>query len=152
VENPRRLQKLLANAIVGLAASIEALPRLKGEICMTKKLIIAVACVSGVAFPAAAETWRARIVTIPEKSVSSCTADVSKLWWDLTLEGATFSGKSSEGPTFSTTVAQDGMVKASYTGKFGAITFPAEMTGNVKTKQLEIQNIKYSCRYKVLPM
>jgi hypothetical protein len=119
---------------------------------MIKKLIIAVACVAGVAFPAGAETWRARIVTIPERSVSTCTADVSKFWWDLTLEGTNFSGKSSEGTAFSTAVAPDGMVKANYTGKFGTITFPAEMTGNVKTKQFEIQNIKYSCRYKVLPM
>jgi hypothetical protein len=119
---------------------------------MTKKLVVAFACVIGLVSAAHAETWRMGVQTIKEKSVSTCTADVSKIYWDLTLEGSTFSGKSSEGVTFTTPMAADGIVKASYTGKFGTVTFPAEMTGSAKTRQLEIQNIKYSCRYRLVPM
>lgn len=120
---------------------------------MTKKLIIAIACLVGLVTPAYAETWKMGVVLIPEKSLSTCTTTApAKIFWDFKTEGTTFSGTSNQGASFSTVVGAEGLVKVNYTGKLGNDTFPVELTGNVKTKQFETNNTKYSCRYRLVPM
>ena len=95
-----------------------------------------------------AETWMTRIDLVPEASGPTCT-EVPQVMWTLTLEAGTFSGMNNFGAKFSTPVGPDGAVTASYTGKAGSNeTFDMVLTGNVKTRQLEIFNAKYSCRYK----
>ena len=95
-----------------------------------------------------AETWMTRIDLIPESSAKACT-EVSQVMWTLTLEGETFSGTNNFGAKFSTPVGPDGAVKASYTGKAGSgETFEMLLTGNVKTRQIELFNEKLSCRYR----
>jgi len=69
--------------------------------------------------------------------------------WTLTLEAGTLSGVNNFGAKFSAPVLPDGTVTASYTGKAGSNeTFEMVLTGNAKTRQLEIFNAKHSCRYK----
>ena len=95
-----------------------------------------------------AETWMTRIDLVPESSAKTC-AEVPQVMWTLTLEAGTFSGANNFGAKFSTPVGPDGTVKASYTGKSGSNeTFEMELTGNVKTRQVELFNAKYSCRYR----
>ena len=115
---------------------------------MAKKLFVAIACGVGLVNEANAETWRVRLVPVPEKSLSTCTADVSQAFYDLTLEGTTFSGKSSVGTGFSTQVGADGMFKVAFTG----VTGPLEVSGNVRTKDIQVVNTKYSCTFKFVPM
>ncbi len=95
-----------------------------------------------------AETWTARIDLVPESSVPTC-AEAPQVMWTLSVDAGTFSGVNNFGAKFSTPVGPDGAVTASYTGKTGSNeTFEMVLTGNVKTRQLEIFNAKYSCRYR----
>jgi len=95
-----------------------------------------------------AETWSTRIDLVAESSAQTCT-EVPQVIWTLSLEAGTFSGINNFGATFSTRVGPDGTVTASYSGKAGSNeTFEMVLTGNVKTRQLEIFNAKNSCRYR----
>lgn len=95
-----------------------------------------------------AETWMARIDLVPESSAPTCT-EVPQVMWTLTLEAGTFSGVNNFGAKISAPVLADGTVTASYAGKAESNeTFEMVLTGNAKTRQLEIFNAKYSCRYK----
>ena len=95
-----------------------------------------------------AETWATRIDLVPESSAQTC-AEVPQVIWTLSLEAGTFSGINNFGAKFSTSVGPDGAVTASYTGKAGSNeTFEMVLTGNVKTRQVEIFNERLSCRYR----
>jgi hypothetical protein len=103
--------------------------------------------------PAFAETWRTKVALMPAQSRSNCVdADVSKLSYDLTVTGSELSVRASSGEAFSAPVAADGSVKTSFTGSFGASTYSLDLTGNVKTREFEAFNKRYSCRFKFMPV
>lgn len=100
-----------------------------------------------IAGSAQAQSWKVRLALIPAQSAATCQ-EVPHITWDLKLEGGVFSGRSSLGAEFSSTVSPDGSVKASYTGtSTGWVTFPMEMTGNVNTRQFELYSPTHSCRF-----
>ena len=122
---------------------------MEGRSAMTKKLIVAFACVAGLVSEAHAETWRTRIVLVPEKSQQTCmSADLSKSSYDLTIDGTKFSGKATSGATFSTPIGPSGEVKTIFTGASG----PLELTGDVTRKEIQVVNTKASCTFKLVPM
>src|SRR5947207_3467166 len=103
--------------------------------------------------PAFAETWRTKVALMEAESPANCAeADVSKLFYQITVTGNEFSAKTSTGETFSTPVAADGSIKTTFTGSLGARTFSIDLTGNVKTRELQAFNRKYSCRFKIQPV
>jgi hypothetical protein len=74
--------------------------------------------------PAFAETWRTKVALMEAGSPSNCLeADVSKLFYDLTVTGNELSVKTSSGEAFSAPVAADGSVKTAFTGSLGASTY-----------------------------
>jgi len=79
-------------------------------------------------------------------------ADVSRLFYDLTVTGSELSVKASSGETFSAPVAADGSVRASFTGSLGQNTYSLDLTGNVNTRDFEAFNERYSCRFKLIPV
>ena len=86
-------------------------------------------------------------------SRSNCVdADVSRLFYDLTVTGSELSIKASSGETFSAPVAADGSVRASFTGSLGQNTYSLDLTGNVNTRDFEAFNERYSCRFKLIPV
>jgi hypothetical protein len=103
--------------------------------------------------PAFAETWRTKVTLMQATSPSNCVeADVSKLFYVVTVTGNELSVKTSSGETFSAPVAADGSVKTSFTGSLGANTYSLDLNGNVKTREFEAFNKKYSCRFKLTPV
>ena len=103
--------------------------------------------------PAFAETWRTKVTLMEAASPSNCVeADVSKLFYDVSVTGNELSLKTSSGETFSAPVAADGSVKTSFTGSLGANTYSLDLNGNVKTREFEAFNKKYSCRFKLTPV
>ena len=103
--------------------------------------------------PAFAQTWRTKVTLMEARSPSNCVeADVSKLFYDVSVTGNALSLKTSSGETFSTPVAADGSVKTSFTGSLGANTYAIDLTGNVKTREFEAFNKRYSCRFKLTPV
>jgi hypothetical protein len=62
-------------------------------------------------------------------SPSNCVeADVSKLFYDVTVTGNELSLKTGSGETFSTPVAADGSVKTSFTGRPDPGTLPTRLS------------------------
>jgi hypothetical protein len=109
-------------------------------------LLVALALVGAPA--ARAETWSTGITLIAESSLPTCS-EVPQVMWTLSLEAGTLSGTNNFGAKFSTPVGPDGAVQASYTGRAGSNEpFDMVLTGNVKTRQMEIFSAKHSCRYR----
>lgn len=103
--------------------------------------------------PAFAETWRTKVALMEAASRSNCVdADVSRLFYDLTVTGSELSIKASSGETLSAPVAADGSVRASFTGSLGQNTYSLDLTGNVNTRDFEAFNERYSCRFKLIPV
>jgi hypothetical protein len=103
--------------------------------------------------PAFAETWRTKVALMEAASRPNCVdADVSRLFFDLTVTGSELSVKASSGETFSAPVAGDGSVHAAFTGSLGQNTYSLDLTGNVNTRDFEAFNKRYSCRFKLIPV
>ena len=103
--------------------------------------------------PAVSETWRTKVALMEAASRSNCVdADVSRLFYDLTVTGSELSIKASSGETLSAPVAADGSVRASFTGSLGQNTYSLDLTGNVNTRDFEAFNERYSCRFKLIPV
>ena len=106
----------------------------------------------GAAPPALADTWRAKPV-LELGAPSNCTeADVSKFFLDLADTGNELSVKTSSGEAFSAPIAADGYVKTTLTIPVGERNLSIDLTGNVKTREMEAFNKQYSCRFKLTPV
>jgi hypothetical protein len=79
-------------------------------------------------------------------------ADVSNLFFDLADTGNELSVKTSSGEAFSAPIDSDGSVKTTFTLPIGTKSFSVDLTGNVKTREMELFNERYSCRFKLTPM
>src|SRR5258708_40141760 len=96
--------------------------------------------------PAFAQTWRTKVTLMEAKSPSTCVeADVSKLFYDVSVTGNELSLKTRSGETFSAPVPADGSVKTSFTGSLGARTYAIDLTGNMKTRETDAINHRPSC-------
>jgi len=102
-----------------------------------------------VSVASAADTWKAKLELIAERSVSSCAqGNVSRVIWDYKIDGDTFTGVATTGLNFTTRMNPDGSVRVTYEAPLGA----SLLTGNAKTRQLEIWNEKFSCRYRLVAL
>jgi hypothetical protein len=102
--------------------------------------------------PAFAETWRTATELIPEKSLPTCQgSDLSKFWWDISFQDNVVSGVSSTGAKFSSPVAPDGSFKVSIRSSAGTNSYPLDIVGNAKSREIESYNQKFSCRYRMVP-
>ena len=106
----------------------------------------------GAAPMALAETWRAKPVLEFAAPRNCQEADVSNLFFDLADEGNELSVKTSSGEVFSAPIAADGYVKTTLTVPVGKRNLSIDLTGNVKTREMEAFNRKYSCRFKLTPV
>jgi hypothetical protein len=103
--------------------------------------------------PAFADSWRTKVALLEERSSSNCVdADVSRLTYDLAVTDNSFSMVSSSGEKVSAPVAADGSTQTSFTGSLGRRQFALQLTGNVRTRDIEISNARYSCHFKLMPV
>ena len=79
-------------------------------------------------------------------------ADVSKLVFDFAESDSVLSGKTTDGHTFSAPIATDGSVAATITVPVGGREFSVDLTGNAKSREFQVFNKRYSCRFKLSPM
>ena len=108
--------------------------------------------VVGAAPLALAEAWRAKPGLEPGSPPDCKEADVSHLFFDLADTGNELSVKTSSGAAFSAPIGADGSVKTTFKLPVGAKSFSVDLTGNVKTREMEVFNERYSCRFKLTPM
>jgi hypothetical protein len=95
--------------------------------------------------PALAETWKARAELIATKSAEGCPRDLSV--YTLDLAGDTFSATDVNGRMFSIAVAANGIIKEDYRSPSGN---RLEMSGNVRTKHLEIYSSHRGCWWRLV--
>lgn len=108
--------------------------------------------VVGAAPLALAEAWRAKPALEPGSAPDCKEADVSHLFFDLADTGTELSVKTSSGEAFSAPISPDGSVKTTFTLPVGAKSLSVDLTGNVKTREMEAFNKQYSCRFKLTPV
>jgi hypothetical protein len=119
---------------------------------MRKLGFVLVLAVLSISTAASAETWKAGLELVKEKSPAACAQpETAKVSWDLTFEGNTFSGVSNAGAHFSTTAEADGAVKTTYSGIVGVSKYFVELSGNAKTRQIELHNTQYGCFFRLVP-
>jgi hypothetical protein len=107
---------------------------------------------SGGAPLALAEAWRAKPVLELGAPLDCKEADVSNLFFDLADTGNELSVKTSSGEAFSAPIGSDGSVETTFTLPIGAKSLSVDLTGNVKTREMEVFNKQYSCRFKLTPV
>jgi hypothetical protein len=101
---------------------------------------------------ARAEPWRAK-PALELGSPPACNeADVANLFFDLADTGNELSVKISSGEAFSAPIGPDGAVETTFTLPIGAKSLSVDLTGNVKTREMEVFNKRYSCRFKLTPV
>jgi hypothetical protein len=108
--------------------------------------------VIGAAPVALAEEWRAKPVLELGAPPNCKEADVSNLFFDLADTGNELLVKTSNGEAFSAPIAADGYVKTTLKVPVGKRNLSIDLTGNVKTRELEVFNRQYSCRFRLTPM
>ena len=102
--------------------------------------------------PALAEAWRAK-PELEKGAPASCKeADVSNLVFDFSDTGNDLSLKTNGGEAFAAPIAADGHVRATLTVPVGRRTFAVDLTGNVKTREMELFNKQYACRFRLTPV
>jgi hypothetical protein len=106
----------------------------------------------GAAPLALAEAWRAKPVLELGAPPNCREADVSNLFFDLAETGNELLVKTSSGEAFSAPIAADGYVKTTLTVPVGKRNLSVDLTGNVKTREIEAFNKQYSCRFKLTPL
>jgi len=107
---------------------------------------LAAVVVAGMATPALADTWKARAELIKTKSAEGCSERFSA--YTLTLEGTTFAAADADGKQFKIDVPDNGVIKEDFRSPGGA---RLEMSGNVKTRHLDIYNNNRGCWYNLVP-
>src|SRR3981189_717738 len=103
--------------------------------------------VVGAAPLALAEAWRAKPGLEPDSPPDCKEADVSNLFFDLADTGNELSLKTRNGGSFSAPMCSEGSVKTTFTLPIGTKSFSVDLTGNVKTREMELFNERYSCRF-----
>jgi hypothetical protein len=104
-----------------------------------------------IALPTAvhAETWTAQTSLDRVRSLGKCHPVYVTYTFDLTND--TFTATSDFGKMFSITVPPDGMIREHYGRLLTLDVLDLEMTGNVKSRDLEVQELKTHCHYKLAP-
>jgi hypothetical protein len=108
--------------------------------------------VVGAAPLALAEAWRAKPGLEPGSPPDCKEADVSNLFFDLADTRNELSVKTSSGEAFSAPIGPDGSVETTFALPIGAKSLSFDLTGNVKTREMEVFNKRYSCRFKLTPV
>jgi hypothetical protein len=97
-----------------------------------------------------AEMWTAHTTLEKEKSTSARCGEVA-ISYTLNLTDKTFTATSEYGKMFSITVPADGVIKQTYKRPGGTGWWRLEMTGNVRSRELEIFVDNWHCYYKLTP-
>lgn len=126
---------------------------------MIRRLLIVLAFVAGVMAGAPAllsadtkaERWTMGMELIHDWSLFHCSPTVGERLWTFTLAGTELRGEGPGGLSWTTKVAADGAFKVEYTGRYQDLAIPVEMSGNVRTRRIEIYDKKYDCWYRLTP-
>lgn len=97
-----------------------------------------------------AESWKTKLVLMTERSPHPCLQmSLDGVVYEFKVEGNALSGTSSTGAQFTAPIAADGAVKVSFVTRGGN---PVELSGNAKTRDLELLTPRNSCRTKLVPV
>ena len=112
----------------------------------------AMLAIVGASNVALADPWRAQAALEPDAPTLCRQADVSKLVFDFAETGSQLSGRTTDGHDFSAPVGTDGSVSTTITVPVSGRNFVVDLTGNARSRELQVFNKKYACRFKLTPM
>lgn len=101
---------------------------------------------------AAADPWRARPALTPDSPIICRQADLTKVVFDFAQTGTELSGRTNNGHGFSTPVGSDGSVSTTITVPVDGKEFAVDLTGNARSRALQVFNKRYSCRFTLTPV
>ena len=101
---------------------------------------------------AAADPWRARPSLAPESPAICRQADLSKVVFDFADMGTELSGKTNSGHDFSAPVGSDGSVSTTIKVPVDGKDFDVDLTGNARSRDLQVFNRRFSCRFMLTPV
>ena len=119
---------------------------------MRTLVALALLGIIGAAPLALAEAWRAKPVLELGAPPNCKEADVSNLFFDLANTGNELWVKTNSGEAFSAPIAADGYVNTTLMVPVGKRNLSVDLTGNVTTREMEVFNKQYSCRFKLTPV
>jgi hypothetical protein len=95
---------------------------------------------------APAQTWKARAELIETKSAEGCARNLSV--YTLSLDGRRFSAADVDGNMFTVPIADTWVINETYRSPSGS---RLEMSGNVKTRHLEVYSNQRGCWWRLVP-
>ena len=98
-----------------------------------------------------AETWKAHTTLETEKSMWGQNCPQMAISYTLDLTDNTFTATSQHGKMFTTTTSANGEIKKSYRRVQDTGFLTLEMTGNVKSRELDVVVVGSGCHYKLTP-
>jgi hypothetical protein len=114
---------------------------------MRKAILIASLLVATAAQESIAESWQAYSILDTSRSAGNCQPGSAQPFLiDVVDSKLTLSG--SVGKYFTAPVPSDGRISQPYKSPTGA---QLELVGNAKTRELEIVNSRFGCRWKLVP-
>jgi hypothetical protein len=114
--------------------------------------VLLVLGIIGAAPLALADAWRAKPELEAGAPPDCKEADVSKLFFILADTDKELSVRTSSGEGFSAPIGADGSVEVTIKVPVGKRNLSVDLTGNVKTREMEVFNKQYSCRFKLTPV
>ena len=111
-----------------------------GLVVLTAALVLAM--------PANAQTWQAQSTLHGASSPDVCI-QYEPLTYTLVLSSGTITGTGRSGKLFSTAVPATGLIRHVFKSGWGA---EFEISGSVRTKELELVHLDSGCRWTLLPV
>lgn len=108
--------------------------------------------VVGTSSYAASDPWQAKPALSPDSPSICRQADLSKVVFQFAHSGGELSGKTNNGHDFTAPVSSDGSVSATIKVPVDGKDFDVDLTGNVRSRDMQVFNRKYSCRFMLTPM
>jgi hypothetical protein len=112
----------------------------------------AMLCIVSGSSLALADSWQAKAALEPDSPAICRQADVSTLVFNFADTGSDLSGKTTDGHNFLAPIGTDGSVSTTITLPVGGRNFVVALTGNAKSRALQVFNKEYSCRFKLTPV
>lgn len=101
---------------------------------------------------AAVDPWQARPALTQESPAICRQADLSKVVFNFAQTGTELAGKTTNGHDFSAPVGSDGSVSTTITVPIDGKEYSLDLTGNARSRDLQVFNKRYSCRFTLTPV
>lgn len=106
----------------------------------------------GFASHASADAWRAKAALIPSSPKVCGQADVSTVVLNFRQEGDRLIVETPNKEVYYAPITPDGSVRGPITVPVGDRRFPADLVGQMASREMTVTDRKFSCRFQLVPV